>query len=128
MAGNRIRNHHFPLCHCRSLLCISVSQFVNQLLRISYFQHRAHGNNLIICTPALFQCKFHITNPPYDSFKHRVTRRLIAQIIRAFESGSLELVLTDGQLRRLTIRCGGSVQVVLSRVDVVFQAEMEFTP
>ncbi|MGM9651067.1 MAG: hypothetical protein ACI3VX_03900 [Faecousia sp.] len=46
----------------------------------------------------------------------------------AFESGSLELVLTDGQLRRLTIRCGGSVQVVLSRVDVVFQAEMEFTP
>lgn len=43
-----------------------------------------------------------------------------------FDTGSIQLVLSDGAMRSITISCGGSVQVVLSSAEVALEAELTF--
>ncbi|MGN1307867.1 MAG: GLUG motif-containing protein [Faecousia sp.] len=43
-----------------------------------------------------------------------------------FDSGSLQIVLHDDRIERITLSCTGSVQVVLSNAAVSFEAQLDF--
>lgn len=43
-----------------------------------------------------------------------------------FDSGSLQIVVGRERIERIALRCGGSVQVVLSSAEVSFEAQLEF--
>lgn len=42
------------------------------------------------------------------------------------DSGSIRIVICGEQIRSMEVRCGGTVQIVLSHTDVSFEARMEF--
>ncbi|MGN0314245.1 MAG: GLUG motif-containing protein [Fusicatenibacter sp.] len=44
-----------------------------------------------------------------------------------FDSGSLQLVISDDQIESIEIHCGGTVRIVLSYADVAFEERMVFT-